>query len=72
MTERYDGAAMAPGDYYDIESLLSADERIARDTARRFVEEEYLPLIRDTFRQGDFPRQIIPRAWRPSVFSVLT
>jgi len=48
-------------DYYDLESLLSDDERMVRDTARKFVEEEYLPIVRDAFRHGIFPMQIIPR-----------
>jgi glutaryl-CoA dehydrogenase len=48
-------------DYYDIESQLSADERMVRDTARKFVEEEYLPIIRAAFRDGYFPKQVIPR-----------
>jgi glutaryl-CoA dehydrogenase len=48
-------------DYYDLESLLSDDERMVRDTARKFVEEEYLLLARDAFRRGIFPMQIVPR-----------
>jgi glutaryl-CoA dehydrogenase len=48
-------------DYYDLDSLLSDDERLVRDTARRFVEEEYLPIVRDAFRRGVFPMQIVPR-----------
>jgi glutaryl-CoA dehydrogenase len=48
-------------DYYDLDSLLSDDERMVRDTARRFVDEEYLPIVRDAFRRGVFPMQIVPR-----------
>jgi len=48
-------------DYYDIESLLSPDERMVRDTARRFVDEEYLPVVREAFRDGYFPKSVIPR-----------
>ncbi len=48
-------------DYYDIEALLSPDERMVRDTARKFVEEEYLPIVRDAFRRGIFPREVIPK-----------
>src|SRR6266404_8837993 len=56
------GGVMASSlDYYDIESLLSDDERIVRDTARKLVEEEYLPIVRDAFRDGYFPKQVIPR-----------
>src|SRR5262245_48184589 len=53
---------MSPSlDYYDIESLLAPDERMVRDTARRFVDEEYLPVVREAFREGYFPKSVIPR-----------
>ena len=48
-------------DYFDIEALLTEEERLARDTARRFVEEEYLGLVRHAFRDGIFPSKVIPR-----------
>ena len=32
-----------------------------RDTARRFVEEEFQPLIVEAYRQGTFPMQLVPR-----------
>ena len=48
-------------DYYDIEALLSPDERMVRDTARKFVDEEYLPIVRDAFRRGYFPKDVIPK-----------
>jgi glutaryl-CoA dehydrogenase len=50
-----------PPDYYAIEELLSEDERMVRDTARRFVEEEYLPLVTQAFRDGTFPMRLAPR-----------
>ena len=49
-------------DYYAIEELLSDEERMVRDTARRrFVEDEYLPLVTEHFRNATFPVEIIPR-----------
>ncbi|MGH7859278.1 MAG: acyl-CoA dehydrogenase family protein, partial [Candidatus Binatia bacterium] len=48
-------------DYFDVESQLSSDERMVRDTARQFVEEEYLPTVQDAFRRGYFPRDVIPK-----------
>jgi glutaryl-CoA dehydrogenase len=53
-------AYQAP-DYYDLDELLSDDERLVRQTARRFVEEEYLPRVKEHFRAGTFPVEIIPR-----------
>ena len=48
-------------DYYQIEELLTEEERMVRDLARRFVEEEFLPLIQRCFRKGEFPMQVVPR-----------
>ncbi len=50
-----------PTDYYAIDDLLSEDERAIRDTVRRFVEQEYLPLVRRHFEAGTFPMELVPR-----------
>jgi glutaryl-CoA dehydrogenase len=47
-------------DYYGFEDGLSDEERSVRDTVRRFVEERYLPLLREHFTAGTFPREVIP------------
>src|SRR6195952_2421712 len=50
-----------PGvDYLLIDSQFSEQELLVRQTARRFVDERVLPLIRDCFRDGRFPRELIP------------
>ncbi|MEW6297210.1 MAG: acyl-CoA dehydrogenase family protein, partial [Thermodesulfobacteriota bacterium] len=48
-------------DYYQIEELLTEEERMVRDVARRFVEDEFLPLVRQCFREGSFPTDLVPR-----------
>ena len=48
-------------DYYDIEELLTDEERAARDRARRFVQEEVMPEIVPCHREGKFPEQLTPR-----------
>ena len=48
-------------DYYAIEELLTEEERLVRDTARRFVEEEFQPHIVDAYRNGTFPMHLVPR-----------
>lgn len=45
-------------DYYDIDELLSEDERLVRDTARSFVDTEYLPVVTQHFRRGTFPVEL--------------
>lgn len=43
-----------------IDSLFSEDELLVRRTARDYVTQEFAPLIRDCYREGTFPTQIIP------------
>jgi glutaryl-CoA dehydrogenase len=45
-------------DYYALDELLTDDERLVRDTFRRFVDEEVMPTIRHHFRAGTFPRDL--------------
>jgi len=48
-------------DYYQIDDLLDAEEKLARETARQFVSEEFLPVVREHFRRGSFPLELTPR-----------
>lgn len=51
-----------PGvDYLDFDSLLTAEERLVRQTARQFVDESAIPLMREAFNSGTFPKQLIPQ-----------
>ena len=52
---------MSQVDYYQIEELFSEEERMVRDVARRFVDEEFLPRVKPCFREGSFPTELIPR-----------
>ncbi|HEY2825110.1 MAG TPA: acyl-CoA dehydrogenase family protein, partial [Gemmatimonadales bacterium] len=47
-------------DFYDVDSLLSEDERAVRDTVRRFVDDQVLPIIGEHYVQGKFPKALIP------------
>jgi glutaryl-CoA dehydrogenase len=48
-------------DYYQIEELLTEEERMVRDVARRFVDEEFLPRVQRCFRENTFPMELVPR-----------
>jgi glutaryl-CoA dehydrogenase len=51
-----------PGvDYLDFDSLLTEQERLVRQTARQFVDQSAIPLMRDAFNAGKFPKQLIPQ-----------
>ena len=41
------------------DSLLSEEELLVRQTARRFVDERVLPLVRNAWRDGIFPSELI-------------
>jgi len=47
-------------DLYNIDHLLSQEERMVRDTVRKFVNERVLPVIGEHFEAGTFPRELIP------------
>jgi len=46
-------------DYIQIDSLFSEQELLVRQTARQFVEDRAIPLVRDCFRDARFPKELI-------------
>lgn len=44
----------------DLDSVLSEDEKLTRDTIRQFVTEKYLPIIADHFENHTFPDELAP------------
>jgi glutaryl-CoA dehydrogenase len=48
-------------DYFQIEALLTDEERQVRDRVRKFVDEEGMPVIADHFDRGTFPMHLISR-----------
>jgi glutaryl-CoA dehydrogenase len=55
-------------DFYNIDSLLSEEERAVRDSVRRFVDERVLPIIGKAYVDGRFPREILPEMAELGVF----
>ncbi|HVB26110.1 MAG TPA: acyl-CoA dehydrogenase family protein [Ktedonobacteraceae bacterium] len=47
-------------DLYNVDHLLSEEERMVRDTVRQFVRDRVLPIIDEHFEVGTFPRELIP------------
>ena len=45
-------------DLYQVDSLLSEDERMVRDSVARWVDERWLPIVRDHYRAGTFPTEL--------------
>ncbi len=58
-----------PGvDYLLIDSQFNEQEKLVRQAARRFVDERFLPLIRDSYREGRFPSELILEMGRLGFF----
>ena len=55
-------------DLYDIDSVLSEEERAVRDSVRAFVNDKVLPIIGDAYVEGKFPRELIPELASLGVF----
>ncbi len=47
-------------DFYQIDSLLTEEERAVRDTVRAWVDENLMPIIGQYYIEGKFPKQLIP------------
>jgi glutaryl-CoA dehydrogenase len=55
-------------DFLGFDNLLSEDERLARDTARQFIEDNLIPIIEECNREGRFPRELIPEMGKLGFF----
>ena len=47
-------------DFLHLDASFSEDELLVRRTARDFVEDNIVPIIEDCFREGRFPRELVP------------
>jgi glutaryl-CoA dehydrogenase len=46
-------------DFLEFDTLLSDEERLVRDTARQFIEDNLIPIIEECNRAGRFPRELV-------------
>ncbi len=53
-------AQFAGVDFYQMDTLLSEEERAVRDTVRAWVDEHLIPIIGSAYVEGRFPRELIP------------
>ncbi|MFV1959629.1 MAG: acyl-CoA dehydrogenase family protein, partial [Planctomycetota bacterium] len=47
-------------DFYDLDGLLTEEERMIRDTVRDWVSDRYMPVIEEAYRVGRFPVEMVP------------
>ncbi len=57
-------------DYFNVESILSEDERMIRDSVREFVSTEIIPIIEKYNRDAKFPDQLIAKMAELGLFGV--
>ncbi len=48
-------------DFYDVDGLLSEEERAVRDTVRAWIDDKLVPIIGDHYIEGKFPRELVPQ-----------
>jgi glutaryl-CoA dehydrogenase len=49
---------LAPDDPLALNDQLNDEERLIRETVRRYVREKFLPVVDDHFEKGTFPEQV--------------
>jgi glutaryl-CoA dehydrogenase len=54
-------AGFAGVDFIDFDSQLNDEEKLVRQTARQFVDNEIIPIIEKHSREGIFPKHLVPQ-----------
>ncbi len=57
----YDPSIFGGLDYYQLDELLSDDEKMLRDRVRQFVSDAVVPVIEEHAEAATFPRELIPQ-----------
>jgi glutaryl-CoA dehydrogenase len=57
-------------DYYNIDELLTDDEKMIRQTVRSFVDDEVMPVIEKHYREGTFPMDLARKMGELGVFGI--
>jgi glutaryl-CoA dehydrogenase len=55
-------------DYFDVDSLLSEEERMIRDTVREWVDDNLMPVIEEAYIERRFPKELVPQMAELGVF----
>ena len=45
-------------DLYNVDALLSDEERMVRDSVARWVDERWMPIVTEHYRNGTFPKEL--------------
>jgi glutaryl-CoA dehydrogenase len=55
-------------DYYEIDGLLSQEEKLVRETIRKFVSDKIIQIIEKHNRECTFPIQLVPEMGELGIF----
>ncbi len=55
-------------DFYDLDELLTEEERMTRDTVRAWVKNRFMPTVRESWHKGTFPTQLVPELGELGIF----
>jgi len=55
-------------DYYELDALLTSEQKLIRNTVRQFVNESVLPVIRESFEEGHLPLSLVPTMGKLGLF----
>lgn len=55
-------------DFYNLDELLTQEERAIRDRVRRWVQDRFLPVVVQHYRAGTFPMELVPELAELGVF----
>lgn len=48
-------------DYYQVDELFTAEQKLVREAVRSYVKKEISPIIEDYAQRAEFPAQIVPQ-----------
>ncbi len=57
-------------DYYEIDELFTEEEKIVRDSVRKFVDDEVLPIIEEHYRSGTYPNELTAKLAELGMFGI--
>jgi glutaryl-CoA dehydrogenase len=49
-----------PLDLFDVHSEFSDEEHMVQDSVARFVDDQVIPVMRESFEQHHFPHELVP------------
>lgn len=57
-------------DYFNLEELLTEEERLVRDSIREFVSNNVIPIIESHYQSATFPHELVPKLGELGVFGI--